>query len=118
MRAWTWTAAFTSASDVTVPLSRSAMNYWSNTSKFVVSLLKNPVDQKVIKLIAEIGHEAGMKTIAEYVQNAEALSLLEELGVDMAQGYFVGRPSRIPRYSPTPISLQQRRRDRETGKLA
>lgn len=79
---------------------------------FVVSLLNNPVDQKVIKLIAEIGHEAGMKTIAEYVQDAESLVLLEELGVDMAQGFFVGRPARVPRFTPTPIALGPRRLSR------
>ena len=59
----------------------------------------------MIKLIAEIAHEAGMKTIAEYVQDAESLALLEELGVDLAQGFFVGKPAREPRQRSTPISL-------------
>ena len=52
---------------------------------FVVDLMNNPVDQKMIRLIAEVGHEAGMKTIAEYVQDAESLALLGELGVDLGQ---------------------------------
>ena len=47
---------------------------------FVEDLLNNPVDQKMIRLIAEIGAEAGMETIAEYVQNAESMALLDELG--------------------------------------
>ena len=64
---------------------------------------------KMIKLIAEIGREAGMQTIAEYVQNAESLELLGELGVDMVQGYFVGRPVAEPTFKPTPISLSLRR---------
>ena len=76
---------------------------------FVEDLLNNPVDQKMIKLIAEIGREAGMQTIAEYVQNAESLVLLGELGVDMAQGYFVGRPTKKPQVKSTPISLSSRR---------
>jgi len=46
-----------------------------------------------------------MKTIAEYVQDAESLALLEELGVDLAQGFFVGKPVKVPRPKPTPISL-------------
>ena len=77
---------------------------------FVVDLMNNPVDQKMIRLIAEVGHEAGMKTIAEYVQDAESLALLGELGVDLAQGYFVGRPARKPIQRSTPISLDTRRR--------
>ncbi len=80
---------------------------------FVVALVDNPVDQKVIKLIAEIGREAGMLTIAEYVQNAEALALLSELGVDMAQGYFVGKPTKVPEFAPTPISLTSHRAQRQ-----
>jgi diguanylate cyclase (GGDEF)-like protein len=81
---------------------------------FVENLLDNPVDQKMIRLIAEIGREAGMKTIAEYVQNAESLVLLGELGVDMAQGYFVGRPTAKPTVKSTPISLDSRRAKRST----
>jgi len=85
---------------------------------FVVALLDNPVDQKVIRLIADIGREAGMRTIAEYVQNAEALALLEELGVDMAQGNFVGKPTEVPEFAPTPIPLWSRRNQRQSGHSA
>jgi EAL domain-containing protein (putative c-di-GMP-specific phosphodiesterase class I) len=67
----------------------------------------------MIKLIAEIGREAGMKTVAEYVQNAETLSLLGELGVDLAQGFFVGRPLKKPRSKSTPISLTSQRKKRK-----
>jgi diguanylate cyclase (GGDEF)-like protein len=76
---------------------------------FVQDILNNPVDQKMIRMIAEIGAEAGMLTIAEYVQNAESLALLAELGVDLAQGYFVGRPTRQPQFRNTPIPLTSRR---------
>ena len=51
-----------------------------------------------------------MKTVAEYVQDSETLNLLAELGVDMAQGYFVGKATETPENKPTPISLDTRRR--------
>ncbi len=76
---------------------------------FVHDILNNPVDQKMIKLIAEVGREANMQTVAEYVQDAESLELLGDLGVDLAQGFFVGRPTKRPLYKPTPISLSSRR---------
>ena len=76
---------------------------------FVEDVINKPVDQKMIRLIAEVGREAGMKTVAEYVQNAESLALLEDLGVDLAQGYFVGKPMSEPQYRRTPISLGFRR---------
>jgi diguanylate cyclase (GGDEF)-like protein len=79
---------------------------------FVQDIVNNPVDQKMIKLIAEVGREANMQTVAEYVQDAESLELLGELGVDLAQGFFIGRPARRPLYRSTPISLGSRRNRR------
>ncbi|MGI9220782.1 MAG: putative bifunctional diguanylate cyclase/phosphodiesterase [Woeseiaceae bacterium] len=90
-------------------LQKLKFDYIKIDGSFVRDLMKNPVDQKMIKLIAEIGREAGMRTIAEYVQNARSLERLGELGVDMAQGYFVGRPTRVPKFRTTPISLSARR---------
>jgi diguanylate cyclase (GGDEF)-like protein len=90
-------------------LQKLHFDYIKIDGTFVQNILENPVDQKMIKLIAEVGKEAGMKTIAEYVQNAESLALLEQLGVDLAQGYFVGRPTKQPTQKPTPVSLEPRR---------
>jgi diguanylate cyclase (GGDEF)-like protein len=90
-------------------LQKLQFDYIKIDGTFVEDLMNNPVDQKMIKLIAEIGAEAGMETVAEYVQDAESLALLEELGVDLAQGYFVGRPTKTPMHKSTPISLDSRR---------
>ncbi len=90
-------------------LQKLKFDYIKIDGSFVQDLMNNPVDQKMIKLIAEIGKEAGMRTIAEYVQNARSLERLGELGVDMAQGYFVGRPTRHPKFRSSPISLSARR---------
>ena len=95
-------------------LQKLHFDYIKIDGAFVEDLPNNVVDQKMIRLIAEVGHEAGMKIIAEYVQNAETLSLLEELGVDMVQGFFVGRPTRRPHMSATPISLSSRRKRHNT----
>ena len=90
-------------------LQQLKFDYLKIDGPFVRDLPKNPVDQKMIRLIAEVGREAGMRTIAEYVQDAQTLTLLAELGVDMAQGHFVGQPSAEPRVRTTPIALESRR---------
>ena len=90
-------------------LQKLNFDYIKIDGAFVHDILNNPVDQKMIKLIAEIGREANMQTIAEYVQNAQSLELLGELGVDLAQGFFVGRPTKRPLYKSTPISLSSQR---------
>lgn len=96
-------------------LQKLHFDYIKIDGAFVQDVLENPVDQKMIRLIAEIGREAGMQTIAEYVQNAESLLMLGELGVDMAQGFYVGRPTKKPQLKSTPISLSSRRAKRSSS---
>ncbi len=44
------------------------------------------------KSIVDIARGMGMKTIAEFVENAETVEMLREKGVDYSQGYHHGRP--------------------------
>lgn len=84
---------------------------------FIRNLAKNPVDQKMVRLIGEIGAEAGMKTVAEYVQNAESFALLAELGIGYAQGNYIGKPLANPSFKsvPVPIAGKRRKRSRRAG---
>ena len=84
---------------------------------FIRDLVKNPVDQKMVRLIGEIGREAGMRTIAEYVKDGPALALLGELGIDFAQGYYIGRPEAKPtkKAIPIPLSAKKRKRSKQAG---
>jgi diguanylate cyclase (GGDEF)-like protein len=90
-------------------LQRLPMDYIKIDGCFIRDLVNNPVDQKMVRLIGEIGQEAGMKTIAEYVQGGPTLALLAELGIDLAQGYFIGRPTSVPttKSMPIPINFRQ-----------
>tara|TARA_R110001592_G_scaffold61017_1_gene185817 strand:+ start:502 stop:699 length:198 start_codon:yes stop_codon:yes gene_type:complete len=49
----------------------------------------------MVKAINDLGHEMGKRVIAESVENKEIFDHLVELGVDFAQGYFVGKPIMI-----------------------
>jgi diguanylate cyclase (GGDEF)-like protein len=91
-------------------LQQLSVDYIKIDGSFIRNLTKNTVDQKMVRLIAEIGREAGMKTIAEYVQSGPAFSLLAELGVDYAQGYYVGKPAAVPRRKTLPVLLSTKRR--------
>jgi diguanylate cyclase (GGDEF)-like protein len=82
-----------------------SVDYIKIDGSFIKDLVNKPVDQKMVQLIGEIGREAGMKTIAEYVQNAESLSLLGKLGIDYAQGYYIGRPAKVPTMISMPIPI-------------
>lgn len=47
----------------------------------------------ITRAIINLGHELGLKVVAEGVESAEALERLVQLGCDAAQGYHIGRPA-------------------------
>lgn len=59
---------------------------------FIKNIHNNESDYAVVKSICEISHFMGKRVIAEYAENEEILAVLEEIGVDYAQGYGVERP--------------------------
>jgi diguanylate cyclase (GGDEF)-like protein len=69
------------------------VDYLKIDGAFVKNLPQDTVSQEMVIAINDIGHSLGCQTIAEYVENAEILTLLKKYGVDYAQGYFIGRPS-------------------------
>jgi diguanylate cyclase (GGDEF)-like protein len=91
-------------------LKRLTVDYIKIDGCFIRELVESPVDQKMVRMIAEIGREAGMKTIAEYVQSPAALALLAELGVELAQGYYIGRPTATPTRRTMPVAIDTARR--------
>jgi EAL domain-containing protein (putative c-di-GMP-specific phosphodiesterase class I) len=62
---------------------------------FVQGLAHAPVDQAMVQSMNQVAHALGKQTIAESVENEKTLALLKEIGVDYAQGHFLGRPSAI-----------------------
>ncbi len=59
---------------------------------FIREMAQNDADQLVVKAIVEIARGLGKRTIAEFVEDEDTTKLLREYGVDMAQGYHLGRP--------------------------
>jgi diguanylate cyclase (GGDEF)-like protein/PAS domain S-box-containing protein len=59
---------------------------------FVKDIVDDEVDLAMVRAINEVGHIMGKKTIAEFVENEAIFNLLNELGVDYAQGYGIGKP--------------------------
>lgn len=59
---------------------------------FVQNLGEGLINGAIVRSIAQIGRETGIRTIAEGVEDAESLTILRQLGIDYAQGYHLGRP--------------------------
>ena len=71
-------------------------DYLKIDGSFVRNLLNNPMDLAIVDAINRVGHVAGLKTIAEFVESEAIRQKLAEIGVDYAQGYAIGRPAPLP----------------------
>lgn len=60
--------------------------------QFVVDMLKNKIDHKIVSSINETAHIADMMTVAEFVEDQQTLDELKRLKVDFAQGYHLHKP--------------------------
>ncbi|KKO44995.1 hypothetical protein WG68_12710 [Arsukibacterium ikkense] len=60
------------------------------------SIIKGIVDNQnsrlVTKSIIDMAKNLGIKTIAEFVSTVEIYQCLQQLGVDMVQGYYISKP--------------------------
>jgi diguanylate cyclase (GGDEF)-like protein len=59
---------------------------------FIRDMPNSDADQLTVQAIVQIARGLGKTTIAEYVQDDVTAQMLREYGVDMAQGYHLGRP--------------------------
>ena len=59
---------------------------------FVRNMNRDPVDRAVVESTTRVAHAMAVATIAEWVDTADLLPGLRELGIDYAQGFAVGGP--------------------------
>lgn len=59
---------------------------------FGLSLANDGNSALIVRSTIDLAHKLGLHVVAEGVETAEAYRLLEDLGCDAVQGYFVGRP--------------------------
>jgi EAL domain-containing protein (putative c-di-GMP-specific phosphodiesterase class I) len=72
-----------------------AADYLKIDGAFVRDMLVDPMDAAIVQAINSIGHVAGMKTIAEFVEHPDIRTELAKIGVDYAQGFAIHRPESI-----------------------
>ncbi len=60
--------------------------------QFVRGMVDDAADRAIVMSINDIAHSFGKRTVAEFVENHEILVMLQEFGVDYAQGYYISPP--------------------------
>ncbi len=69
-----------------------AVDYLKIDGQFVRNLGSDAVNRSMVDCINRVGHTMGIRTVAEFVEDALSLEALRELGVDYAQGFGIHAP--------------------------
>ena len=70
-------------------------DYLKIDMEFIHNVDTDPADKEIVGAIVQIAHTLGKKTIAEGVESQSVLDTLRHLGVDYAQGFYLGKPGPI-----------------------
>lgn len=87
--------AFGSVKGSFATLKGLAFDYVKVDGVLVLNLLRHTSARIKVSAIAEVCRKAGMRSIAEFVEDEAALAALREIGVDYAQGFGVGPLERL-----------------------
>ncbi|HUX32135.1 MAG TPA: DUF1631 family protein [Thiobacillus sp.] len=68
------------------------LDYLKIDRALVRELSTSMIDEALVRSILETGSFLGIKTVAGFVEDAETLIKLGEMGVDCVQGYLIGEP--------------------------
>jgi diguanylate cyclase (GGDEF)-like protein len=79
--------------------------------RFIGSIALDDKDRQIVKTVIALAHALEMRVVAEGVDSAENLAVVAELGCEMVQGFYIGRPMRgdlvpdwLAQYQPTAAS--------------
>lgn len=58
-----------------------------------IATVGDPDTAALVRAVIEMGHQLGLQMVAEGIEDAETANRLLELGCDIGQGYYFGRPA-------------------------
>lgn len=59
---------------------------------FVLGMATEPADLAIVRAVVDLGRHLGITVVAEGVESETTLTLLREIGCEVAQGFFFARP--------------------------
>ncbi|MBT9612634.1 MAG: EAL domain-containing protein [Burkholderiales bacterium] len=73
---------------------------------FVLEVMNNPNDAAIVRATVELGHNLGLRVVAEGVETEAIFNYLKQLNCDVSQGYFHGRPMPPEQFSEILLPVQ------------
>ncbi|MFA7585884.1 MAG: EAL domain-containing protein, partial [Novosphingobium sp.] len=63
--------------------------------RFIQPITRSRRERQIVNAVIRLAHALGHVVVAEGVEEAETLAVLERMRCDVAQGYYIGRPMRL-----------------------
>jgi len=71
------------------------VDYLKIDGQFMHNVTRDHIDRSMVEAIAQIGETMGIRTIAERVDSADVLAQLADIGIQYAQGHYIGAPQPV-----------------------
>lgn len=71
---------------------------------FICNIENDPINQAMVRSMVQISRQLGLQTVAEFVESQASLDCLQQLGIDYAQGYFIGHPQPLSLLADQPLA--------------
>lgn len=75
---------------------------------FISNIEQDPINQVMVRSMVQIAAQLGLQTVAEFVESQASLDCLQQLGIDYAQGYFIGQPQPLALLADSPETESSR----------
>lgn len=59
---------------------------------FILPIVQSDRDRRLVESVVALGHAVGLEVVAEGIEDEATLQALVQMGCDVGQGYFLGRP--------------------------
>ncbi|EDP74164.1 EAL domain-containing protein, partial [Hydrogenivirga sp. 128-5-R1-1] len=68
------------------------INYLKIDGSLIKDLNKSKENFYIVESVVKMAKTLGLKTVAEFIENEEILKTVKQLGIDYAQGFYLGKP--------------------------
>lgn len=72
-------------------LAKLDIDYLKVDGSLIKNMTKDQSIYKIVKVIIDFAREMKYQTVAEYIENKEIMKLVEEIGFDYCQGFYIGQ---------------------------
>jgi diguanylate cyclase len=80
-------------------LKRLPVNELKIDRSFVTNMENSDSDISIVRSTIDLAHNLNLKVVAEGIENEQVWDMLDKMGCDYGQGYWMGKPMPVDQYA-------------------